>query len=191
MVMSIYTLLRNHPEPTLDQLTDALGGNLCRCTGYRPIIDACKTFCKTSGCCQSKENGVCCLDQGINELPEFEEGNKTSPKLFSEEEFLPLDPTQELIFPPELMIMAEKQPQRTRVFVGDRMTWISPVTLKELLEAKVKYPQAPIVMGNTSVGPEVRFKGTFHPVIISPDCVEELSVVNHADDGEFLWSLFS
>ncbi|NP_001274196.1 aldehyde oxidase 1 [Equus caballus] len=183
MVMSIYTLLRNHPEPTLDQLTDALGGNLCRCTGYRPIIDACKTFCKTSGCCQSKENGVCCLDQGINELPEFEEGNKTSPKLFSEEEFLPLDPTQELIFPPELMIMAEKQPQRTRVFVGDRMTWISPVTLKELLEAKVKYPQAPIVMGNTSVGPEVKFKGAFHPVIISPDCIEELSVVNHADDG--------
>uniref|UniRef100_A0A9L0J346 aldehyde oxidase n=1 Tax=Equus asinus TaxID=9793 RepID=A0A9L0J346_EQUAS len=173
MVMSIYTLLRNHPEPTLDQLTDALGGNLCRCTGYRPIIDACKTFCKTSGCCQSKENGVCCLDQGINELPEFEEGNKTSPKLFSEEEFLPLDPTQELIFPPELMIMAEKQPQRTRVFL----------TLKELLEAK-ENPQAPIVMGNTSVGPEVRFKGAFHPVIISlNECIEELSVVNHADDG--------
>lgn len=29
---------------------------------------------------------------------------KTSSKLFSEEEFLPLDPTQELIFPPELMV---------------------------------------------------------------------------------------
>lgn len=29
---------------------------------------------------------------------------KTSPELFSEEEFLPLDPTQELIFPPELMV---------------------------------------------------------------------------------------
>lgn len=92
------------------------------------------------------------MDQGINELPEFEEGNKTSTKLFSEEEFLPLDPTQELIFPPELMIMAEKQPQRTRIFGGERMTWISPVTLKELIEAKAKYPQAPVVMGNTSVG---------------------------------------
>lgn len=41
------------------------------------------------------------------------------------------------------------------------------------------------------LGPEVKFKGAFHPVIISPDCVEELSVVNHADDGEFLGSLFS
>nr|DAA64423.1 TPA_inf: aldehyde oxidase 1 [Otolemur garnettii] len=182
MVMSIYTLLRNHPEPTLDQLTDALGGNLCRCTGYRPIIDACKTFCKSSGCCQSKENGICSLDQGINGLPEYKEENKTSPKLFSEEEFLPLDPTQELIFPPELMIMAENQPQSTRVFRGDRMTWISPVTLKELLEAKFKYPQAPVVMGNTSVGPEVKFKGVFHPVVISPDRIEELSVVNHADN---------
>lgn len=48
--------------------------------------------------------------------------------------------------------MAEKQPLKTRVFSGERMTWISPVTLKELVEVKFKYPQAPIVMGNTSVG---------------------------------------
>lgn len=33
---------------------------------------------------------------------------KTSLKLFSEEEFLPLDPTQELIFPPELMVSKAK-----------------------------------------------------------------------------------
>ncbi|XP_048200961.1 aldehyde oxidase isoform X2 [Perognathus longimembris pacificus] len=183
MVMSMYTLLRNHPEPTLDQLTDALGGNLCRCTGYRPIIEACKTFCKTSGCCQSKENGVCCLDQGVNGLPELEEENKTSSVLFSEVEFLPLDPTQELIFPPELMIMAEKQPQKTRVFSGERMMWISPMTLQGLLEAKFKYPQAPVVMGNTSVGPEMKFKGVFHPVIISPDRIEELNVRKQTYNG--------
>ncbi|KAG8520970.1 Aldehyde oxidase [Galemys pyrenaicus] len=183
MVMSIYALLRNHPEPTLTQLTDALDGNLCRCTGYRPIIDACKTFSTTSGCCQNKVNGVCCLDQGMNGLPEFEEGNKISPKLFLEEEFLPLDPSQELIFPPELMIMAEKQPPRTRVFGGERLTWISPVTLKELLEAKIQYPQAPVVMGNTSVGPEVKFKGIFHPVIISPDRIEELNIVDCVQSG--------
>ncbi|XP_005366403.1 aldehyde oxidase 1 [Microtus ochrogaster] len=184
MVMSMYALLRNHPEPTLDQLTDALGGNLCRCTGYRPIIDACKTFCKASGCCQSKENGVCCNgDLGVNGLAEVQEADETSPELFSEEEFLPLDPTQELIFPPELMTMAEKQPPKTRMFSGERMTWISPVTLKELVEVKSKYPQAPIVMGNTSVGPEVKFKGVFHPVVISPDRIEEMCVVSQAGDG--------
>lgn len=29
--MSIYTLLRNHPEPTLSQLTEALGGRFYVC----------------------------------------------------------------------------------------------------------------------------------------------------------------
>ena len=48
--------------------------------------------------------------------------------------------------------MAKKQPQRIRIFGGNGMTWISPVTLKKLLEAKVKYPQVPVVMRNTSVG---------------------------------------
>ncbi|XP_010615879.1 aldehyde oxidase 1-like isoform X1 [Fukomys damarensis] len=183
MVMSLYTLLRNHPQPTEEQLLEALAGNLCRCTGYRPILDAGRTFCKTSGCCQSKENGVCCLVQGVNRLPEPEEGGQTSPKLFPEEEFLPLDPTQELIFPPELMILAAKQPRSPQVFTGDRMTWISPLTLKDLLEAKSKFPQAPLVMGNTSVGPEMKFKGVFHPVIISPDGIEELSIIKHSCDG--------
>uniref|UniRef100_A0A4X2KSC6 FAD-binding PCMH-type domain-containing protein n=1 Tax=Vombatus ursinus TaxID=29139 RepID=A0A4X2KSC6_VOMUR len=148
MVMSLYSLLRNIPKPSMDQLMEALGGNLCRCTGYRPIVDACKTFCKATDCCQSKENGTCCLDQEESELLDSELGNRTCEKLFQEEEFLPLDPTQEFIFPPELMNRAEKQPKRTRVFYGERITWISPVTLGGLLEVKAKYPDAPIKPGS-------------------------------------------
>nr|XP_013807624.1 PREDICTED: aldehyde oxidase-like [Apteryx mantelli mantelli] len=180
MVMSIYTLLRNHPEPTLEQIAAALAGNLCRCTGYRPILDACKTFCEESVCCQSKANGKCCLDQ---EDDLFDKGEKVCTRLFSTDEFQPLDPTQELIFPPELMRMAESQPKRTLVFRGERMTWISPVSLDELLDLKATHPKAPLVVGNTSVGPEMKFRGVLHPIVIAPARVPVLNLVKCTDDG--------
>jgi xanthine dehydrogenase small subunit len=39
-VMSLFVLYRTTPNPTRQQIDDALSGNLCRCTGYRPIIAA-------------------------------------------------------------------------------------------------------------------------------------------------------
>ncbi len=39
-VMSLYALWRNNRAPTRDDIATALSGNLCRCTGYRPILDA-------------------------------------------------------------------------------------------------------------------------------------------------------
>jgi len=39
-VMSLFALYKTNPSPTRRQIDDALAGNLCRCTGYRPIIAA-------------------------------------------------------------------------------------------------------------------------------------------------------
>jgi carbon-monoxide dehydrogenase small subunit len=40
MVMASYDLLRRCPRPTLEDLRQALAGNLCRCTGYAKIYQA-------------------------------------------------------------------------------------------------------------------------------------------------------
>ena len=40
LVMTATALLREHPSPTEEQVTHYLEGNLCRCTGYTPIVEA-------------------------------------------------------------------------------------------------------------------------------------------------------
>jgi carbon-monoxide dehydrogenase small subunit len=40
MILSIVALLRAHPEPDEETIRDWLGGNVCRCTGYGPIVEA-------------------------------------------------------------------------------------------------------------------------------------------------------
>lgn len=42
MVLSSYALLEKNPNPTEEEIKDAIAGNLCRCTGYKQIIDAVK-----------------------------------------------------------------------------------------------------------------------------------------------------
>lgn len=40
MVLTAIALLRVNPNPTEDEIRQALSGNLCRCTGYEKIVDA-------------------------------------------------------------------------------------------------------------------------------------------------------
>jgi carbon-monoxide dehydrogenase small subunit len=40
MVVSVENLLKNNPDPSEDEIRRHLVGNLCRCTGYQPIVAA-------------------------------------------------------------------------------------------------------------------------------------------------------
>ena len=39
-VISVTAFLRDHPDPSDDEIREGLSGNLCRCTGYQGIIAA-------------------------------------------------------------------------------------------------------------------------------------------------------
>jgi len=46
IVMSLFTLYQEAARPlSREEVNDALAGNLCRCTGYRPIVDAALEAC--------------------------------------------------------------------------------------------------------------------------------------------------
>ena len=40
LVVTAHALLQENPRPSCAQIRDAISGNLCRCTGYIPIVDA-------------------------------------------------------------------------------------------------------------------------------------------------------
>uniref|UniRef100_A0AAR2K435 FAD-binding PCMH-type domain-containing protein n=1 Tax=Pygocentrus nattereri TaxID=42514 RepID=A0AAR2K435_PYGNA len=154
MVMSIYTLLRNKPQPTMEEIRETLGGNLCRCTGYRPIIDGYRTFCEVIS---SFISGF--LHAVGESLEPFRVHESDSNQIMGQRQR-----------------MAELEERATQTFRGERMTWISPISLDELLQLKSQHPQAPVVMGNTNLGLDIKFKGVVHPIIISGFRVRELCV---------------
>ncbi len=47
-VMSLFAMYKNFSSYNNEKIYDSISGNLCRCTGYRPIVDAAKSLNKVS-----------------------------------------------------------------------------------------------------------------------------------------------
>lgn len=98
---------------------------------------------KGEGCCKKQgEQGGCCQQGGTREI---------TSNLVSNSDFAPYDPSQEVIFPPELKL-SDTLDKQFLMLRGERVTWYRPTTLNELLYLKAKFPAARIVVGNTEVG---------------------------------------
>lgn len=55
MLMAAEALLRKDPDPTREQIKEALAGNLCRCTGYVKIIESVEEAAKARSCREAAE----------------------------------------------------------------------------------------------------------------------------------------
>lgn len=85
----------------------------------------------------------------------------------------------EPIFPLELR---RRVPQEFTI-PGSNATWHRPVTLSSLLHIKHLHPTAKLVVGNTEVGIEMRFKQAKYPALIGVTHVPELNQIKVDQDG--------
>ncbi|KAL7645432.1 UNVERIFIED_CONTAM: hypothetical protein RMT77_003818 [Armadillidium vulgare] len=185
-VMSMYTLLRNDPEPTMEEIEENLVGNLCRCTGYRPILEGFRTFAKDSivngcgkaNCCQNKDKKI--LNGDLNEHDKDKNLARTT-VIFDPSSFTPYDPSQEVIFPPELLINSQIYSQ-SLLLKSSNLKFYRVTDLQDVLTLKTSHPEAKIVVGNTEVGIETKFKNQHYPTIICPIDIPTLTEIEVKDD---------
>ena len=126
IVMSLVNLVQVLPQPSRQQITDSLSGNLCRCTGYKPIIEAAEQACT------QRPADLRLQDQA--DVPLLQQIARAKTPTLS------LD--GEIILQPVV---------RTRK--GNE--FVSPATLAEVADYLVKHPQTTLLAGSTEIGLQV------------------------------------
>lgn len=199
-IMSMYALLRSsQTPPSEEQIEESLAGNLCRCTGYRPIVDAFRVFAKTDDLlytdaslnsakrgefvCPSTGKPCSCRSETVCNENSVEQksacGNTNEPLPYTD-----VDGTRytnkELIFPPELLLRKWTY-LKLNGFGG--IKWYRPLQLQHVLDLKARYPDAKLVVGNSEIGIEMRLKGFQYQVLVCVASVSELNKLNVRDDG--------
>ena len=173
--------------PSEMEVEEAFDGNLCRCTGYRPLLDAAQTFSAERSCGKSAVNRAkgCCMekDGSMNESTNFccrddINGGMKHIKKFTPPGFIEYKPDTELIFPPGL----RKHDFKPLAFGTRRKKWFRPTTLKQLLEIKSVYPSAKVIGGSTETQIEVKFKNMQYTASVYIGDIAELRQYSFEND---------
>jgi xanthine dehydrogenase/oxidase len=170
-VMSMYALLRSKANLELvseEDIEECLAGNLCRCTGYRPIVDAFRPFATYNGkLCPS--NGMPCdCDKVVkctDGAPVVELPNGAEP-----------------IFPSQLRKRHSVDKAWDMCIPGKKADWYRPSTLKRLLEIKSSNRGARLIVGGTELSVDMRLKQVEVPVFIAPTHIAEMNSIQQIGD---------
>jgi abscisic-aldehyde oxidase len=164
---------QREPSPGFSKLTvveaeKAISGNLCRCTGYRPIADACKSFAAD----------VDVEDLGLNSFWKKEESHEAKMSR------LPLyDHNHEICTFPEFL---KREIKSSLLLDSERYSWCTPATVEELqsllksIDADCK-TRMKLVVGNTGMGYYKDLE--HHDRYIDLGCVLELSSIRRDEEG--------
>ncbi len=151
IVMSLTGLLQTVAAPTREQITNALSGNLCRCTGYKPIVEATLTASQ-AGAAQLK------LDDGadLTLLQQIRRARTPSYNLEG-----------------EIVVQPVVRTRKGNEFV-------SPATVAEVAQYLLQHPQATLLAGSTEIGLQVNKQFARPEHIVSLGNVTELRQVQSA-----------
>jgi xanthine dehydrogenase/oxidase len=159
--MSFYSLLKLNPTPSLVDIEESFDGNLCRCTGYRPIIDCTRSFSSEENSCDHKQNKTSSCSSGS--LVDFAQ-------------FKAYDPNADLPFPSDLMSKHLKKPLVIKL-EQENAIWIEPTSLDELLQAKYLFQNAKLIGGSTEIGVEMKFKSMDYRTFVNVANIDDLKKV--------------
>ncbi|EFP11440.1 hypothetical protein CRE_14385 [Caenorhabditis remanei] len=185
-VMAMFALLRNTQTPRSLILLGFAGKSV-----PLPILEAFYSFAvdetgtlKVSeengcgmgeNCCKvKKQNGTTNGTCGSNEVtPGYTGGErKRKIQLSDLSGCKPYDPTQELIFPPELKLHGYES--MSFAYNHHHTKWYQPVSYNDLLCLKRELPHARLMSGNSELAIELKFRFIDLPAVINPRQVKEL-----------------
>ncbi|XP_059138916.1 uncharacterized protein LOC131927201 [Physella acuta] len=166
-IMNMYGLLKKNPTPTVAQIEDSFDATICRCTGYRAILDAMKSFAvdapkslKGSLIDIEELDGKLCKKSGQACTGHCHK-NKTGKNGH-----------------------CENQIERPVHIVGDGTQWFKPTSLQDLTKLLYQHrsDKYRLVFGNTSFGVYQDFGPWNFNILIDIRGVPELySIQNDAN----------
>lgn len=199
IIMAMYGLFASNTEGKLDvkDLEEHLDGNLCRCTGYRPIWDAARSLCAddvedgATGPCGIKcrecpEREECEMDCNVEEKKQRGCGSGscegvvhscTGSKVMEfkqvvDDKYGEWWKRPDESYPNELLATQTDPLLVVDTSIHNGGTWFQPHSLEELLDLFREFASREgglkLVVGNTEVGIETKFKHAEFPRLVHP-----------------------